>query len=108
MPEGVHDGAASGQLCLVGPRDGGASPRLQYRTPELLSLLERYKVPPCTGEIEDNVLANAHPGAIVIMHDGGGDRSETLDALPDIIDTLRARGDTFVTVTQLLGLKLPY
>ena len=63
---------------------------------------------PGTGEIEGNVLANAHPGAIVIMHDGGGDRSETLAALPDIIDTLRARGYTFVTVTQLLGQRLIY
>jgi peptidoglycan-N-acetylglucosamine deacetylase len=63
---------------------------------------------PGVGEIEGNVLANAHPGAIVIMHDGGGNRSETLAALPDIIDTLRARGYTFVTVTRLLGQKLVY
>jgi peptidoglycan/xylan/chitin deacetylase (PgdA/CDA1 family) len=63
---------------------------------------------PGVGAIEDNVLANAHPGAIVIMHDGGGNRSETLSALPHIIDTLRARGYTFVTVTQLLGQHLIY
>lgn len=63
---------------------------------------------PGVGDIQGNVLANAHPGAIVIMHDGGGDRSETLAALPDIIATLRARGYTFVTVTQLLGQHLIY
>ena len=63
---------------------------------------------PGVSEIEDNVLANAHPGAIVIMHDGGGDRSQTLAALPDVIDTLRARGYTFVTVTQLLGQRVIY
>jgi peptidoglycan/xylan/chitin deacetylase (PgdA/CDA1 family) len=63
---------------------------------------------PGVGAIEANVLSNAHPGAIVIMHDGGGDRSETLAALPDIIDTLRARGYTFVTVTQLLGQRVIY
>jgi peptidoglycan/xylan/chitin deacetylase (PgdA/CDA1 family) len=63
---------------------------------------------PGVGEIEGNVLANAHPGAIVILHDGGGDRSQTLAALPDIIDTLRARGYTFVTVTQLLGQHVIY
>ena len=40
----------------------------------------------------DNVVANAHSGAIVIQHDGGGDRSETLAALPQEIDTLRRRG----------------
>jgi len=44
----------------------------------------------------------------VILHDGGGDRSQTLAALPTIIDTLRARGYTFVTVTQLLGQRLLY
>ncbi|MGZ4165216.1 MAG: polysaccharide deacetylase family protein [Solirubrobacteraceae bacterium] len=63
---------------------------------------------PGVAEIEGNVLANAHPGAIVIMHDGGSDRSQTLDALPDIITTLRARGYTFVTVTQLLGQRVIY
>jgi peptidoglycan-N-acetylglucosamine deacetylase len=63
---------------------------------------------PGVGEIEDNVIDNARPGAIVEMHDGGGDRSETLAALPDIIDTLRARGYRFVTVTQLLGQQLIY
>jgi peptidoglycan/xylan/chitin deacetylase (PgdA/CDA1 family) len=63
---------------------------------------------PGVGEIEVNVIDNAQPGAIVEMHDGGGDRAETLAALPDIIDTLRARGYTFVTVTQLLGQRLSY
>ena len=58
---------------------------------------------PGVAEIESNAIDNAQPGAIVELHDGGGDRSETLAALPDIIDTLRARGYTFVTVTQLLG-----
>lgn len=63
---------------------------------------------PGVAEIESNVIDNARPGAIVEMHDGGGDRSETLAALPDIIDTLRARGYRFVTVTQLLGQRLLY
>ena len=49
------------------------------------------------------MIDNARPGAIVEMHDGGGDRAETLAALPDIIDTLRAARLPFVTVTQLLG-----
>jgi peptidoglycan-N-acetylglucosamine deacetylase len=63
---------------------------------------------PGTGAIYQNVVANAHPGAIVIQHDGGGNRSETLAALPQEITTLRARGYTFVTVTQLLGMRLLY
>lgn len=63
---------------------------------------------PGTAAIYDNVVANAHPGAIVLQHDGGGDRSETLAALPREIQTLRRRGYRFVTVTQLLGMRLLY
>lgn len=43
-------------------------------------------------------------GQIVLLHDGGGDRSETIDALPKIIDQLKARGYQFVTVSELAGL----
>jgi peptidoglycan-N-acetylglucosamine deacetylase len=41
----------------------------------------------------------------VLMHDGGGPRSQTLAALPRIIATLKARGYKFATVPDLLGLK---
>lgn len=42
-------------------------------------------------------------GSIILMHDGGGDRSATLAALPVLIDTLRAHGYTFVPVSALMG-----
>jgi len=41
---------------------------------------------------------------VVLLHDSGGDRSQTLAALPIIIDTLRARGYRFVPVSELAGL----
>ncbi|HEV2594817.1 MAG TPA: polysaccharide deacetylase family protein, partial [Sphingomicrobium sp.] len=41
---------------------------------------------------------------VVLMHDSGGDRAETVAALPAIIDTLRARGYRFVPVSELAGL----
>jgi peptidoglycan/xylan/chitin deacetylase (PgdA/CDA1 family) len=63
---------------------------------------------PGTSEIYSNIVANAKPGAIILMHDGGGPRDETLAALPDIIDTLRARGYGFETVSALLGDKMLY
>jgi peptidoglycan/xylan/chitin deacetylase (PgdA/CDA1 family) len=63
---------------------------------------------PGTDAIYQNVVSNTHPGSIVLQHDGGGDRSETLAALPREIDTLRSEGYQFVTVTQLLGQKLIY
>jgi peptidoglycan-N-acetylglucosamine deacetylase len=45
----------------------------------------------------------AHDGNIVLLHDGGGDRSHTVEALPQIIDQLRNKGYQFVSVSQLLG-----
>jgi cellulose synthase/poly-beta-1,6-N-acetylglucosamine synthase-like glycosyltransferase/peptidoglycan/xylan/chitin deacetylase (PgdA/CDA1 family)/spore germination protein YaaH len=43
-------------------------------------------------------------GQIVLLHDGGGDRRQTVEALPRIIHELRARGYQFTTVSQLAGL----
>lgn len=43
------------------------------------------------------VMAQVKPGAIILLHDGGGDRSQTLAALPAIIDQLKAQGYSFVT-----------
>ncbi|MBB4154751.1 cellulose synthase/poly-beta-1,6-N-acetylglucosamine synthase-like glycosyltransferase/peptidoglycan/xylan/chitin deacetylase (PgdA/CDA1 family)/spore germination protein YaaH [Sphingomonas jinjuensis] len=42
-------------------------------------------------------------GNIVLLHDSGGDRSETVAALPAIIDQLRAKGYRFVLVSTLAG-----
>ncbi len=42
-------------------------------------------------------------GSIILMHDGGGDRSATVAALPVLIETLRAHGYTFVPVSALIG-----
>ncbi|MFN8215556.1 MAG: polysaccharide deacetylase family protein [Solirubrobacterales bacterium] len=63
---------------------------------------------PGTGSIYSTIVGNARPGSIILMHDGGGPRGETLAALPQIIDTLRARGYGFTTVSQLLGYHLIY
>jgi peptidoglycan/xylan/chitin deacetylase (PgdA/CDA1 family) len=63
---------------------------------------------PGTDAIYQRVVSAVTPGSIVIQHDGGGDRSETLAALPREIATLKARGYSFVTVTQLLGDQLIY
>ena len=63
---------------------------------------------PGTGAIYSRVVDAAQAGSIILMHDGGGPRDETLAALPQIIDTLRARGYGFATVTNLLGQRLIY
>jgi peptidoglycan/xylan/chitin deacetylase (PgdA/CDA1 family) len=51
---------------------------------------------PGAGAIRDTVLSEAHPEAVVLLHDGGGDRSQTVAALPEIIDGLADLGYTFV------------
>jgi len=62
-------------------------------------------------DIVNNVLSNAHPGAIVLMHDGGlgggdPDRTRTIEALPRIIDGLHADGYRLVTIPEATGLQL--
>lgn len=47
-------------------------------------------------------LSGARPGAIILLHDGGGNRSQTLAALPRIIERLHQRGYRLVTIPQLL------
>jgi cellulose synthase/poly-beta-1,6-N-acetylglucosamine synthase-like glycosyltransferase/peptidoglycan/xylan/chitin deacetylase (PgdA/CDA1 family)/spore germination protein YaaH len=54
-------------------------------------------------EIMDGVLRQAGNGNIILFHDGGGDRSQTVAALPQIIDQLRARGYEFVSVPELVN-----
>ncbi|MES2124778.1 MAG: glycosyltransferase [Gemmatimonadota bacterium] len=51
-----------------------------------------------------NVLNALPRGEVVLLHDGGGDRSRTVAALGRLIDSLRARGDTIVPLGTLAGL----
>ena len=59
---------------------------------------------PTTDELSDSVLGAVHPSAVVLLHDGGGDRSATVAALPEIIGELRARGYRFVTLDDVPSL----
>jgi len=56
----------------------------------------------------DAIVSAATPqgptGGIVLLHDGGGDRSQTMAALERLIPELRARGFRFTTVSELAGL----
>lgn len=57
---------------------------------------------PGVDRIVDNVMTAVQPGSIVLMHDGGGDRSQTALAVPKIVHRLRKQGYKFVTVPELL------
>lgn len=53
-------------------------------------------------KIVSNATDNIRSGDIILMHDGGGNRDEDVEALPKIIDTLHNAGYTFVTVSDLM------
>ncbi|MDM7832492.1 bifunctional polysaccharide deacetylase/glycosyltransferase family 2 protein [Cellulomonas edaphi] len=56
----------------------------------------------------EQIVANGGPtgtdGEVVLLHDGGGDRAETVAALPGLIEKYRAAGYRFTTVSDGLGL----
>lgn len=60
---------------------------------------------PGAGAIADQI-KNAWPGAIILMHDGGGDRSQTVAALKDALPYLKSQGYRFVTMDELLSYPL--
>ncbi len=101
-------------------RYGASFPRL-FRPPyglwnaTTLSLLRRYRMlmvlwtvdtndyrRPGVRAIVDSAVDGAQPGAIILLHDAGGDRSQTVAALPKIIAALRRRHYELVTVPRLL------
>nr|WP_246275770.1 polysaccharide deacetylase family protein [Brasilonema bromeliae] len=60
---------------------------------------------PALPKLIRNVMRNSKPGGIVLMHDGGGNRSRTVQALPEIISNFRKQGYRFVTVPELLEIE---
>lgn len=57
---------------------------------------------PAAQKIVNHIIKNAHNGDIVILHDSGGDRSQTVKALKQILPKLEEEGFEFVTVSKLL------
>lgn len=53
--------------------------------------------------ILQRVKQQRHDGSIILLHDAGGDREETVEALPRILDYLHTRGDSIVSLSTLLG-----
>jgi peptidoglycan/xylan/chitin deacetylase (PgdA/CDA1 family) len=75
--------------------------------PVLWSVDSRDWQQPGTKAIVQRVLAHVRPGAIVLMHDGGGDRRETLRALPSILRALQRRHFEVVTLSRMLATPPP-
>ncbi len=57
---------------------------------------------PGADEILRRIKEQREEGNIILLHDAGGDRRQTVEALPKIIDYLRARGDEIVPLSDLL------
>ena len=62
---------------------------------------EDFKLPGASTIVHE-IVDHARPGSIFLMHDAGGNRSQTVAALPEIIRGLRAKGYKLVTVPKLL------
>ena len=60
-----------------------------------------YALPP-PATLVARVVRQATPGGIVLLHDGGGPRKNTVAALPSMIRKLRDKGYRFVTIPELL------
>jgi peptidoglycan/xylan/chitin deacetylase (PgdA/CDA1 family) len=99
---------------------GAPFPRL-FRPPygtwddTTLALLHRYRMlmvlwtvdtgdyrQPGVKAIVRATLDGAKPGAIILLHDAGGNRAQTVAAVPRIISALRKRGYELVTIPRLL------
>ncbi|MBU0664908.1 MAG: glycosyltransferase [Proteobacteria bacterium] len=65
---------------------------------------EDWSQPGVTAMVENVKRDRQQGGNIVLLHDAGGDRSQTIEALPRIIDYLRARGDTILSLSSMLGI----
>lgn len=58
---------------------------------------------PGADTIVRNCTSGAFNGSIILMHDGGGNRDQDLEALPKIIEQLQGEGYQFVTVSELMA-----
>ncbi|MBF2063397.1 MAG: polysaccharide deacetylase family protein [Calothrix sp. C42_A2020_038] len=60
---------------------------------------------PAVPRLLGNVMRNSKPGGIVLMHDGGGDRQSTVQALPEMIKRFKQQGYQFVTIPEMLEIE---
>ncbi|MGK5692013.1 polysaccharide deacetylase family protein [Streptomyces sp. URMC 128] len=105
----------------IAEASGGAAPRLfrppyGSRTPQVMGWLSEFDATTVlwdvapddwalrrAGAIARDVLADVRPGSVILLHDGGGDRTPTVESLPLIIEGLLERGYEFVRVDDMLA-----
>ncbi|MGZ4481529.1 MAG: polysaccharide deacetylase family protein [Gaiellales bacterium] len=95
--------------CLTRPPDGLDRTRFARIAAQLHLSTALWSIDPRDHRSTDpraiarQVVASAFPGAIVVMHDGGGPRWATVQALPLIAERLHKLGYRLVTVSQLMA-----
>lgn len=89
--------------CCLRPPYGAVDGTVRARAAALGKKLALWTVDPRdwsrpgSAAIRYRVLSQVGPGSVVLLHDGGGDRSQTVAALGGILKTLKSRGYTFAT-----------
>ncbi|ALF54547.1 polysaccharide deacetylase [Nostoc piscinale CENA21] len=89
LHNGLVDYAKSQKYAIIMWSDESGDSQRRGQTPTLIK----------------NVVKSAKPGGIVLMHDGGGNRSRTVKALPQVIADLKAKGYKFVTIPELMEME---
>ncbi|MFG6665305.1 glycosyltransferase [Sulfitobacter sp. 916] len=71
-----------------------------------MNVVPRDWVTQTADELADEIIRQVeeNAGGVVLLHDGGGDQSQTVAALPKVISELRARGYEFTLLADLLGI----
>ncbi|HJR27006.1 MAG TPA: polysaccharide deacetylase family protein, partial [Acidimicrobiales bacterium] len=85
-----------------GRSDPNVTSRLAARglTNVVWSIDSRDFAKPGAGAIVDSALDGLHPGAIILLHDGGGNRDQTIEALPTIIERIQAAGHRIAPICR--------
>jgi len=90
--------------CLRPPY-GGVNPTVKQRAKALGKDLVVWTVDsrdwtrPGTAAVVQRVMKSVHSGSVILMHDGGGNRTQTVAALPTILKSLKAKGYGFRTLS---------
>ncbi|TDD60597.1 polysaccharide deacetylase family protein [Kribbella antibiotica] len=90
--------------CLRPPY-GGVSATVRARAKALGKELVMWTIDsrdwskPGPAVIESRVLGGVKSGSVILLHDGGGNRSQTIEALPSILEKLKAQGYGFRTLS---------
>ena len=100
VPEPIHFRAPFGKKLLV-------LPWVLWRMDKADILFDVVPVPADYLHGDPDLIAtyihdHARPGSIVVLHDGGGERPETVEATRQVLETMGAEGWGFVTVKELL------